>query len=63
MSEVSNWAVVNNGVVEATIFWDGITEWNPCHEDDLLIDISDLPISPLWTYVDGVFSPSEPFVD
>lgn len=59
MSEASNWAVIRDGVVEATIVWDGITEWKPCHEDDILVDISDLPISKYYTYVDGVFSPPE----
>ena len=60
MSEVSVWAIIRNSVVENTCLWDGVTEWKPCHEDDVLVDISDLPISKDWSYHDGIFSPPEP---
>lgn len=60
MSEVSNWAVINNGVVEKVVLWDGVSEWKPCHEDDEVIDVSDLHISPGWLYAEGHFSNFEP---
>lgn len=59
MSEASVWAVINNGIVENTILWDGVTEWSPCHSDDDVVEISNLPISPGWLYSDGHFSQPE----
>ena len=38
MVEAGKWAIINaDGIVENVILWDGITEWNPCHEDDQVI--------------------------
>ena len=40
--ESLKFAIVNsNSVVENVVLWDGVTEWSPCHEDDVLVPILD----------------------
>lgn len=53
------WAVIEGVNVVNVILWDGVTEFSP-GDNVNLVDISSTEndyVSPGWTYVDGVFAP------
>ena len=56
MSNSDRFSVVgNDNFIHRVIVWDGITPWNPCHEDDLVILSSDHHVGPGDKYETGEF--------
>ena len=53
------YAMIRNGAVENVVLWDGVSEWTP--DDDF--DVIDCPpeVGPGWRHgADGFVSPEEP---
>ena len=47
-------AIVNSeNKVENIALWDGVTPWQPCHEDDELVLVEGVPVDLGWIY-DGL---------
>jgi hypothetical protein len=58
VNETGKYAVVRaDGLVENVVVWDGVTEWNPCHEDDQVIFCDEEYVGPGFTLLeDGSFA-------
>lgn len=59
---MKKWAVIEDGIVVNTIFWDGESEWSTKSKTELvelLPPIESFPEPGIgWSYSDGVFFPS-----
>ena len=54
------WACVKDGKVELVIIWDGIEEWSPAADYEM-IELSDESFAGVgWDYIDGEFVDNRP---
>ena len=63
MSDVRNWACIDDGNVVRVVRWDGVASWPPA-DDYLMVDLTDHPgVGIGWDYQDGQFVDNRPPVD
>lgn len=60
MSDVHDWACIEEGKVRMVVRWDGVTSWPPA-DDYLMVDLTDHPgVGIGWDYQDGQFIDNRP---
>ena len=63
MSDIHDWACIEDEHVVMVVRWDGLTVWPPA-ERYLMVDLTDHPrVGSGWTYRDGQFIDERPVVD
>lgn len=57
---VSRYACVKDGKVDMVVIWDGVQEWPPAVDYEMIKLEDDSPVGPDWDYVDGEFEDNRP---
>lgn len=60
MSDVTTYAVVEDGEVVNVVAWDGVTPWEPPEGSQVVSIPSDVNAGIGWAYIDGVFAAPPP---
>ena len=59
MINMAKYAIIKNGMVINTCVWDGVTEWQP-PEDTEVVELSEDNLAGVsYLYADGVFTPPQ----
>jgi hypothetical protein len=58
--EEKRWACVADGKVEMVIIWDGVQEWPPADDYEMIELAEESPVGPGWDYVGGAFDDNRP---
>ena len=54
------WACVKDSKVDMVIIWDGVQNWPPAKDYEMVELADDSPVGPDWDYVDGEFVDNRP---
>jgi hypothetical protein len=54
------WACVKDGKVEQVVIWDGVQEWPPADDYEMVELVDGSPAGIDWDYVDGEFVDNRP---
>jgi len=57
---VKRWACVKDGKVDMVIIWDGVQNWPPAEDYEMVELADDSPVGKDWDYVDGEFEDNRP---
>ena len=54
------WACVKDGKVDTVIIWDGVQNWTPSEDYEMVELLEDSPVGPEWDYKNGKFVDNRP---